>query len=767
MADPPTPTGTTPTPPSTPANQPTPVLPQLSTEQLIKAALASKDLNTIIQTLTGSLKETFKATEDWVKSLADSNAVQAVVKESTVHNIDAIGLITTEVLGATKAFDGFTAHIGKISLFSDQIDDFKSSFGFLGTTIEAVGKKMGGTDAVFNAAGGVENWIKKVAQSADGAIKLQQEYVGIAGATGNMTAMFAAAGDHLQNLNDMMLKHGANINEIASATGTTSSIVAPIWDKLGHLYKGASDELVSGGQKGGAAMNQTEAAMKLASGTGRDQMEVVSDLKTAWESFGLSGDKALEFTERMSDLSNKLGINLDYTRQFIVDNANAFKMLSDGGTDAVNTFNRLEPALQATGLSAKTASELVGTITNRMSNLTIAQEAFLSAQTGGPGGLRGALKVENLMREGKTDEVFDMAMQSLKKNFGGKIYTQKEAETSEFAAAQFVKQRQMLQSGAFGALAPDKDTATRLLEAMGKGIGLKDMKQTDALGNVKDTLGKSVSDGAKLQQTTNNMLSVATRSAEYLRSIDANTNLRGIQNTVGTGEGSAFADALADGARMATERSAELTGNIHREMAGKGSATDNLKANDLRFEQLKTVVSTLEDSLPESAKAMIGNMMDVIGKGAPGEDKALQIAQNDLARAKAENADIYRRTQASGGKISEADQAILDKNKVMLNAANEFKTNFTRTMGHELGVPGAAPYVNTGRSVGVGQAALSAARGQPLVPPTGKGKAGEAPYEKNKVHVDVKMHGVICSSCAKPITPSPQTTITTMGAGST
>lgn len=403
MADPNNPTN--PTNPTTPANPAT----QLSTVELIKQALASKDLNTIIQAITQSYEAATKSTIEWTQSLVNSNLIQDTLSGLTKNNIDGISLFTTKILGASTAFDKFSQNIGEVNTFSAQLNNLTNDFGELGSVAEAVAKKIGVPQAVLNAgSGAIGNWLGKIAASADSALKLQNGFIEMAGATGDLGRVFTMAGGNLENLNDMMLEHRVLIDNIAESTGSTAAITSEVYKKLGSIYKGAADEQVSAGQEVGETINMTDAAMKLATGTGRSYDEMTTDLATAWKTYGLEGDKALSFTQRMSDLSSNLGVNLDITRGFLDNMANTFKTMSVNGDQAADTFNKLYPALKETGLSASVAAEMTGKVVQSVSKLSVAQEALISQRGGGPGGLRGAMQFENLINTGQTDKAYEM-----------------------------------------------------------------------------------------------------------------------------------------------------------------------------------------------------------------------------------------------------------------------------------------------------------------------------------------------------------------------
>jgi hypothetical protein len=123
---------------------------------------------------------------------------------------------------------------------------------------------------------------------------------------------------------------------------------------------------------------------------------------------------------------------------------------------------------------------MVSGIAGGIKDLDIAQKAFISAQTGGPGGLAGGYQIEMMMREGNMDQVFNMVQQTLKQQFGGSIVTLEEAAQNAGSAAQMVRQVAFLRQGPLGNVVKSDQEAYRLLEAMKTGTGPGALKSPEA-----------------------------------------------------------------------------------------------------------------------------------------------------------------------------------------------------------------------------------------------------------------------------------------------
>ena len=175
---------------------------------------------------------------------------------------------------------------------------------------------------------------------------------------------------------------------------------------------------------------------------------------------------------------------------------------------------------QDTGLSAKQAAELIGDMTSGIAKMDMAEKGFLSSQTGGAGGLRGAFEIEGLLREGKTDEVMKKIEENIKKNFGGKIFSLKDAQESDYGASQFMMQRELLKSGSFGIKPQNDAQATRILEAMSNGFKPEASDMGEAFDKYAGA-GKTLMESNVTSFSTANMVLELEKFENGLR----NTNL--------------------------------------------------------------------------------------------------------------------------------------------------------------------------------------------------------------------------------------------------
>src|ERR1035441_8570721 len=148
--------------------------------------------------------------------------------------------------------------------------------------------------------------------------------------------------------------------------------------------------------------------------------DVTKDMVSAFKDYNLTGEGALKFTAQIGELAEKFGVPLSDMQSALISTADAFKMYGDEAQGAANIMNEYMGALKNTGLSGSASAEIVNNMTLSIKGLNIAQESFMSSQTGGPGGLLGGFKVEQMLRGGKDGlaKVMKMAQQTLEKQMG-------------------------------------------------------------------------------------------------------------------------------------------------------------------------------------------------------------------------------------------------------------------------------------------------------------------------------------------------------------
>lgn len=276
-----------------------------------------------------------------------------------------------------------------------------------------------------------------------------------------------------------------------------------------------------------------EALITLSQGAGVPIDKLVAQTQELRDSFNLittgpgsegAGDKVLTFLASTAKAANQLGLDSQSLRSHITSLAGSFKLYGDVSQDLVKNMYQVTKGLEATGLSAKSSAELAQGYIENFKNLTLAQKAYLSAQSGGPGGLQGAFDIDALLREGKFNEVAKKVKETLKSQMGGELISVQEARQSPEAAAQFAKQITLLQQGPLGGFAKSSDAAERLLE----GMKAEDEGKVGALEDSSKSL-KDYFEGGKSKQDENNTL--ISRSNDALDAIKLDTQIVALAST--------------------------------------------------------------------------------------------------------------------------------------------------------------------------------------------------------------------------------------------
>lgn len=575
------------------------------------------------------------------------------------------GLLSSSILGSRKAFEsisgidssGLTTFSGQISTLIENLERspaFGTAASLIGGLKNALLSAGAPMQQVNEAAKGGVNTMKAYANafftSADNALKLQNATIQLAARTGGLDTLFGAAGNSLEHMNDLLAAQTAAMSDTMKATGISEDAVEKFYMSLGQVPK-ALQSTVSSSTAAGTSMSMLTATIKLAHGTGRDFNSVVEDLHQSFKDYGLVGENALKFTARFSELSNKFGVELKDMRDGLMGAAGAFKNIADaiGGAAkmteaAAKIMNEYIGGLKSSGMTGAHAIETIRGMTDAMAGMRVEQKAFLSAQSGGPGGLMGAFQIEKMMREGKIDEVFDKVRQTMQKQFG-KIVTLDEAAKSPTAAAQLEKQMLLLQKGPLGAMVKSDQDAYRVLETFRAKQEGKVATAALATGEQKGSLQDAINKGTTIEEKSYTTLTSMNNHLAALRKAGEAVNLGTAQRALAAGIGT-----TAGGDLMGAEKSKSkyLTG----EMA-KGAKTSGLRiesyaqsllsgdvAKNMTADIIKGSVDDLQlwfKNLPEMVKAPLQTIKTaILNKDSKKIESELEALNADIARRKEE-----------------------------------------------------------------------------------------------------------------------------------
>lgn len=349
----------------------------------------------------------------------------------------------------------------------------------------------------------------EVAGASDFAKNFELDLLRTATASGQFSQVLQGVGRDFSGLPLKAEAFSRKIMEIGINAGMGTKEVA-MYASMLRTIPGALDNFKNETGKTVEGMDFLDAAIKVSLGTGQEFSSVVNQMSEVFDHFGTRGRSALEEIAKMHSVADQLGLPMQKMNEYIKSISGSFEFLGDNVVGATRIMEQMGPALQASGLGPAAIRDLVTGITKGVAEMGTAQKAFLSARTGGPGGLQGAFQIDLMMRQGKVDEVFKKVEENLRKQFG-KVVSLDEAAQSQGAAAQYQRQIAMLRSPAFGGLAKDDKAAERILDALAKGpggMGKGGLSPADAL---KDSLQV----GQKFEERQANLLTTANNKMDY------------------------------------------------------------------------------------------------------------------------------------------------------------------------------------------------------------------------------------------------------------
>jgi hypothetical protein len=464
--------------------------------------------------------------------------------------------------------------------------------------------------SVMTSAKAAKGFIMNLAEAADNGLRSQNAFISLSGATGNLDQVFQAAGSNLSKINLLLHQQNETMASSIMATGVSGKKVEEYYTALGQV-PGALEKMVSGTATGSSNMTMLTASIKLAHGTGRDFRDIVTDLTTAFKDYGLTGENALKFSARMSNISNNLGLDLKSVQSHLTNAAGAFSKFTGEGEKAAKMSESLAKitndyvqALKTTGMSGNYALGVVQQMTGALSNMTIAQKSFLSAQTGGPGGLMGGFQLEKMMQTDPA-KVLEKVREQMKKQMGS-IVTLDDASKSQGAASQLVRQMEILKSGPLGQFVKSDQDAYKMLagfKAMDKGVpGAKEM--------AADTLKTSLDRGTSIEEKSYTELS-RMRAIMEAASMRAGLGTLGVVQkgfTASSGDSDKKKQNLQDAQRAGAESGAEDVGRYAADVKA-GSMHDvrgdaMLKTLKLTKVAVKEMPKSFMNSLSEIGEAL-------------------------------------------------------------------------------------------------------------------------------------------------------------------
>lgn len=542
----------------------------------------------------------FKSTvENAIGSYDEFLKTFQTTQQLSVQQVNQFNLLSTAMVGVRDSFKDVNLQgagfVDQIKFITDTMGNSNGAIGALsGIISNTFGKVV--SDSIKDSAPKLKTFAMQLAMGADNALRMRTEFINLSAATGNLDQIYKTAGPNLEYMNELLLRQKEMIGAASKSTLLSTDAIEKHYSSLATI-PGALESVVSGTLKSGTSMNMLTAAIKLSQGSGREFKYIVDDLSTAFKQYGLTGESALQFSARMGDVSNNLGVDLASITSHLTSAASAFSRFADAGEAAskmseglAKITNDYVQALKASGMSGNHAIDVVKGMTDAIGGLNLQQKAFLSGQTGGPGGLMGAFQIEKMMREGNIEGVMKKMRDQMRQQFG-KIVTLDEASSSQGAAAQMTRQITLLKSGPLGGMVKTDQDAYKMLESFKKMD--EGMKIT---GLSSEGLQNTMDKGTMLQQSMATDLGVIRSITESQQGFSDITSLNLMQAFTGS---KSTGDFAADSAATGGDNALSYKKGIDSRLIGS-------KGSEFAIQGIKQLQEEFKVFFPNIHKAVSG-----------------------------------------------------------------------------------------------------------------------------------------------------------------
>ena len=529
--------------------------------------------------------------------------------------------------------DRFALKWGSLTVALSRNPILAKYFGNLPAQFTEMGSHVSSLQAQLAALPGLpapDDRTKKLLELADADRNVERNMLMTAAATGQLSASFDKMGTGLKGLPASVAMFNKQTQTIGDVTGTSSQQVSKLMVEFMKI-PGALSEVNAQTTIAGRGMHQLTAQMAIAAGTGKTNEQVLKETAFAVTNLGLSAEKSLTFIAELRDASEKTGMPMEKITELAQGAAGAFAAWGDNTAGTISMIEKLGPNLRNAGATLEQTQRIIGDATGAMAKMTTAQRAFLSSQTGGPGGLQGAFQIELLMKQGKTGEVMDKLRQNMLEKLGP-LVSMEQAGSSSDAAMQYQKQRMFMMSPAMGGMAKDERSADMLLEAMSKGGEMPKLEEATKRGS--DNLEKAVNQGTVIQDRMRNELVVHSNYLQAIAGANSQTAGQLVRRFAGNenvGVQNRFKDLEKEAARET--RYNPLTGDV---MTASGKPV--VSPDDI-FGDMKAKTGKLAERGKSFAKLAIGLDInealglptDAFGDVAGGEPATRNKALKDVA----------------------------------------------------------------------------------------------------------------------------------------
>jgi len=480
---------------------------------------ADNSLNKVIDSsklANRSLSETNATSLNLTKTITDfgssSISVFKAFSEGSHESIDALGDVNKGITTVISSVGLLT--LGGSNAFSGLNDASKYTISNLNDSFIPV---LNRAFSLLNigTGDGLTRTIKDIATSGvlavDSINNLETSLLALHAQSGDLTTVLDKTGSSQSNLTKLTDEYIASIARTVNQTGASINTVINYSKEILKI-PGLYNEIIK--TPLGENLSFTEAAMKATAGSTQDLGATLEIAKQQMLNFKNSGQSSLELLSRMQSVSQSLAVPFNLIQSQVKQTADQFKFLGDNTQGALTIFNQVGEGLQKSKIGPGAMAELVNDVVGSIGQLDIAQKSFLSAQSGGAGGLQGGYQIDQLLSEGKINEVYSKIEASLRQEFGGKITTLKEGASDAGSAQQLTKEVAFLTQGPFGQIVKSSQEAYKLLESFKAGIT---PVKAPTESELKTGLSQTIDKGSELEKNQYTELQKISNNTDIFR----------------------------------------------------------------------------------------------------------------------------------------------------------------------------------------------------------------------------------------------------------
>jgi hypothetical protein len=370
--------------------------------------------------------------------------------------------------------------------------------------------------------------LERVASAADQFQSLETGIIAAAAASGNLNNIMGAVHENFDGLDDVAAQYNAQINDAATRSGMLIPTVAKYAAELMKIPGALTDTTYEFGESAGktkTSVNDLSDGMKVAAAYGLNLADVSKRQNELYTKFNIEGGASLSIIAKMAKASQDLEVPMEIINSSTMKIADSFKLFGDNTSSALTIVSAFQGALKDT-TSKEAITEVVEGFSSGIKSMDTAQQAFISAQSGGKGGIAGAMHVQFLQQQGKMDEVAEMARKAMTRQFG-RISTTADVEKNAALAPQVLKEQTMLINMG---LAKDQGSANKLIEFLATGKKIEEKK------DVQKVLSEAIDRGDRFQQKqTSDLISIAN-AGTIAQQLTAASSYALLQTMKGTAE---------------------------------------------------------------------------------------------------------------------------------------------------------------------------------------------------------------------------------------